>query len=185
MNERRILYFEKAGSQNTQETLKRAKERALELRIKTIVVASTTGETGLKALEEFKNTDMRIIVVGHAGGAEYTEEAKRKIGEKGGTLLFAPHTLSWGVGDALRGKYQGFDVNRAVAEAFRRFCEGMKVCIEIAMMVTDAGLVKPGEEIVSIAGTGRGADTAIVLKTAYTRKFLDLKVREIIVMPRE
>ena len=62
----KTVYFEKPGPQNTEETLKLAKERAEELEIRNIVVASTTGETGAKASEVFKG--YTLIVVSHVTG---------------------------------------------------------------------------------------------------------------------
>jgi hypothetical protein len=47
--------FDKPGSQNTDETLRLALERVNELAIQSIVVASTTGSTGVKASRIFQN----------------------------------------------------------------------------------------------------------------------------------
>ena len=52
--EAKTLYFEKAGIENTETTLKIAKKRAEELGIKTIVIASTVGDTAVKAMDVFK-----------------------------------------------------------------------------------------------------------------------------------
>jgi len=60
----------------------------------------------------------------------------------------------------------------------------MKVACEIALMAADAGLVRTDEDVISIAGTGRGADTAVVLRPVNTRNFFDLKVKEILCKPR-
>ena len=54
----------------------------------------------------------------------------------------------------------------------------------MALMAADAGLVRTNEEIVAIAGTGRGADTAVVLRPANAQNFFDLRVLEIICKPR-
>jgi hypothetical protein len=51
-------------------------------------------------------------------------------------------------------------------------------------MAADAGLVRTDEECISIAGTGRGADTAVVLKPNYVHRLFDLRVKEIICKPR-
>jgi hypothetical protein len=60
----------------------------------------------------------------------------------------------------------------------------MKVACEIAAMAADAGLVRTDEEIIAIGGTGRGADTAVVIQPEYTHRFFNLKVKEIICKPR-
>ncbi len=49
--EKKIVYFDKPGKENTEETLRLAVERARELGIKHLVVASSYGDTALKAIE--------------------------------------------------------------------------------------------------------------------------------------
>jgi len=60
----------------------------------------------------------------------------------------------------------------------------MKVCVEIILMAADAGLIAMDKEVLAIAGTDEGADTCIVVKPAYPRRFLDLEIREIVAKPR-
>jgi len=50
-------------------------------------------------------------------------------------------------------------------------------------MATDAGELDEGEEVVSCAGTYKGLDTALIVKTAYSINFKKLEVREIIAKP--
>ena len=57
--------------------------------------------------------------------------------------------------------------------------------IAALMMAADAGLVELHEPIVAVAGTGHGADTAVVIRPAPTAEFLDSKVDRIICMPRQ
>jgi hypothetical protein len=71
-----------------------------------------------------------------------------------------------------------------VALSLRRFGEGTKVCCEIAMMAADAGLIPQGEEAITVAGTGKGADTVTIIKTTASKRFLDLRVLEILATPR-
>jgi len=40
-----------------------------------------------------------------------------------------------------------------------------------------------GEDVICVAGTGHGADTALVLRAVNARNFFDLKVREILCKP--
>ena len=74
-------------------------------------------------------------------------------------------------------------VVRIVASVLRLFCQGMKVAVEVTLMAADAGVIPVDHAIVAIAGTGRGADTAIVIQPANTTNFLDLDIHEIIVKP--
>jgi len=183
---REVYYFEEPGPQNTEKVLEIVKKRVLELNIGYVLVASTRGETAFKALKYFEEIKDRIklIIVTHAGAVEYDVERLESLKNSWADVLICPHVLGWGVGDGLRKKYQGFTVDRVIAEAYRRFSQGVKVAIEIAMMAADAALVPPGEDVIAVAGTGRGADTALLIKTALTRDFIQLKVREIIAMPR-
>jgi hypothetical protein len=70
----KTVYFEKAGPENTEETLKLAKMRAEELGIRNVVVASTTGETGVKASKVFKGYN--LVVVSHVTGFKKPDGAK-------------------------------------------------------------------------------------------------------------
>jgi hypothetical protein len=58
------------------------------------------------------------------------------------------------------------------------------VAIELALMAADAGLVRTDEDVISIGGTGRGADSALLIQPANSFNFFDLKVKEIICKPR-
>jgi uncharacterized protein len=71
-----------------------------------------------------------------------------------------------------------------VAHVLRLLSQGLKVACEISCMAVDAGLVPAGEETVAIAGTGQGADTAIVLRPANTHAFFETRILEVICKPR-
>ncbi|MDH5441700.1 MAG: hypothetical protein OEY31_13950, partial [Candidatus Bathyarchaeota archaeon] len=77
-----MTYFEKPGRENVDETLKLAKERALELGIKNVVVASTRGFTAEKAFEVFKDTDIVLTIVG-IGRESFPQDLLGKLEEKG------------------------------------------------------------------------------------------------------
>jgi hypothetical protein len=50
-------------------------------------------------------------------------------------------------------------------------------------MAADAGLIPMNVDIISIAGSGKGADTAVVLKPAHLQYMFDLYIKEIIAKP--
>jgi hypothetical protein len=62
--------------------------------------------------------------------------------------------------------------------------QGIKVCVEIAAMACDAGLAPPGD-VIAVAGTGQGADTACLIKGDSSNRFFQIKVREILAKPKE
>ena len=185
-----IIYFEKSGSDNTDETIKLAYERALELNIRDIVVASTHGSTALKVAKTFSDQRFNVVAVTICEGYKsegwaMSREERAKLQAKGVKVLTGIHALGDDVSSAFTEKFGGKSFNEVVAQTLYRFCQGMKVCVEIVLMAADAGLIPVDEEVIAIAGTGEGADTAIVVKPAYPRKFLDLKVNEVIAKPRE
>jgi len=184
-----VTYFEETGPRNTEETIKLARERAAELGIRDIVVASSHGGTALKVTEAF-GSDANVVAVTicegwRSEGWTMTEKERKKVQAKGVKVLTGIHALGDDVGSAFTEKSGGTTLNEAVRETLYRFCQGMKVCVEIVLMAADAGLIPVDKEVIAIAGTGDGADTAIVVKPAYPRKFFDLQIREIIAKPRE
>jgi hypothetical protein len=186
MMERKIVYFSQPGSQNTDEILRLAKIRAKELGIKSILVASTTGDTAVKAMEKLKG--FRVVVVSHFTGMkgpniqEFTDENRQKVISAGGTVLTATHVFS-GLSRAMRKKFKMYLFEEVVANTLRLFGQGMKVACEITLMAADAGQVRTDEDVIAIGGTSRGADTALVLRPVNSEDFFDLKVKEILCKP--
>lgn len=81
--------------------------------------------------------------------------------------------------------YGGITPIQLMGQCYRVIGEGFKICIECAVMATDAGAASPLENAMCIVGTGRGADTAIVLRPAHSNGFFNMKIREIVCMPSE
>lgn len=168
---REITYFEKPGAANTDETVKAAADRAIELGVKHIVVASTTGSTGIKVAKATEGTDIKTIVVTLHYGAR--EEGKWQFDEKnletlqnmGATVFTQTHALS-GVERSFSGKLGGTSRTETMA--------------------ADAGMVPVGDsaEIIAIGGTHSGADVACVIRPGHANSFFDMQIREIIAMPR-
>ncbi len=184
--EGKIVYFSKPGPENTDEVLQIAKLRAEELGIKNILVATTTGNTGVRATEVFGG--MRVVVVSHHAGMrapntqELTEQNRQKIENKEGTILTTMHAFA-GVDRELRLKFDTLALGEIIANVLRVFGNGMKVACEITLMAADSGLVRTDEDVIAIGGTGRGADTALVLRPVNSINFFDLQVREILCKP--
>ena len=182
----KIVYFEKTGPENTDATLRIAKQRAEELGIKTILVSSTTGSVAVKAVEVLKG--QRVIFVSHSTGfsepnvQRFTEENRKIVESKGGIILTATHVFA-GHSRALRNKTNTVAIGDLVAETLRIFGQGTKVACEISMMAADAGLVRTDEDIISVAGTSKGSDTALVLTPVTSQNFFDLKIKEILCKP--
>jgi uncharacterized protein len=182
----RIKYFAETGKSNTTETLRIAKDRALELGIRRILVASSHGYTAKEATMIFAGTGIEIVAV--TISEAFREEgwcmtaAERDDLEKLGIkVLTSQLSLGGGVAEAFVGESSLLSI---VCSTLYCFSQGMKVAVEIAIMAAEAGYVRTDEEVISIAGSGEGSDTAIVLVPAYARQFKELRVREILCKPR-
>jgi hypothetical protein len=180
-------YFAKPGKENTGETLNLAKKRADELGITSILCATTVGETAATAAKLFKG--YRFIAVTHSTGArepnmqELNDEYRAQIESYGGVILTTTHAFG-GVGRAVRRHFNTYEVDEIIANTLRVMGQGIKVVCEIALMAADAGLVRTDEEAIAIAGSARGADTAVVLQPANAQDFFNLRIKEIICKPR-
>jgi hypothetical protein len=160
-----LTYFSSPGRENVDEMLRLVRLLSEELGIKDVVVASTTGFTAKKAEEKFSGIGAHLTFVGTARErfpTDLAEELKRK----GCNVCFS-REISYEYPDSVR-------------VAYRRFCEGMKVAVEIAMIAAQLGYVPVDKDVISIGKW----DTAIVVKSAPPNKFEELKIREIICMPR-
>jgi hypothetical protein len=132
-------------------------------------------------MDFFKDQEVKLIVVPHQFDFHreknaFPPELVKDLRESGhdvhfGTMLF--HT------DELYGSNNA----TTMANLLRCFCQGVKVCFEIVLMATDAGLLTSGEKVIAIAGTGWGSDTALVMQAASTQHLRRLRVNEIICKP--
>lgn len=179
-------YFEKPGPKNTENTLNITGEWIESSDIDTIVVATCTGRTGVLSTEKWP--DKKVIVVTHSTGfreenkQELLPDQKDEIERLGGRILTCQHALA-GISRAIRFKFKTFEIDEIVAQTLRIFGQGLKVCAEICLMAADAGLVRTDSDVVAIGGTGKGADTAAVIKPANVSRFFDLKIRAILCKP--
>jgi len=187
--ELKTLIFEKAGKHNTDATLQIAKERALALGIKQVVVASSHGYTARKAQALFAPAGIQVIALSICHGWEsegwtMSAETKAELEGLGVIVHTGIHALGDGVGSAFSEKHGGRAPEEIVRDTLYRFSQGMKVAVECLLMAADAGLLDMGQEVIAVAGTSSGADTAIVCKPAYPRTFHDLEIREVLAKPR-
>ncbi|MDY7040227.1 MAG: pyruvate kinase alpha/beta domain-containing protein [Chloroflexota bacterium] len=181
------VYFEKPGPTNTTRTLEIASQRAAELGIRTILVATTSGATGAQAAQMLAQ-DFNLIVITHSAGfrepdtQELTPENRVAIEATEATILTCQHAFG-GVGRAVRKKLGTYELEEIIAYTLRNFGQGVKVCAEMAVMAADAGLVRTDEPCVAIAGTGHGADTALIVLPTNAQTFFDLRVVEFLCLP--
>jgi len=181
------MYFDKAGEHNTQDTLRIAVEEAGKRGISHMVVASTWGNTGLKAAKLLQGKGIALAVVSHNTGfsqegvQEFDQATRAQIEKLGGRVYTGTMVLR-NLGTAIR-SLQSYSQQDLVAHTLRMLGQGMKVCVEIVAMAADAGLI-PCEDVIAVAGTGRGADTVALIRANSSNNFFQIKVREILAKPR-
>jgi len=171
--ERKVGYFADPGSQNTEKVIEAVKNRIVSGGVRTIVVASTSGETGVKFAKGLKGV-ATVIAVSHG---EMNPLHRRQINEYGGKSVDKTHL-------ALHAK--GMD---DVRKSFYTFGQGFKVAVEVILIAADKGEINLYEDVIGVGGTGKGADTAIVARATTSKEIFTedeskkLEIREILTMP--
>lgn len=180
------MYFDKAGRHNTEETVSLAVNTARKRGINYIVVASNEGVTA----SYLKDCGIKVVMVTHTNGfmekgvQELSEDKREELEKAGFTIYTATHVLS-GAERSLSKQFGGVSPVEVMAYSLRMLGQGVKVSVEISTMALDGGVIPFGEDIIAIAGTGRGADTAVILRPAHAADILQTKIKEIICKPLE
>lgn len=166
-----VAYFDKTSEEDperiTEETLKFAKKRGKELGIKNFIVASSTGFTAKKALTLL---DAKSLIVVASARDWYEKDFIKELESKKAPIIFS-HEVK-------------YNYPADIQAGYRCMSEGAKVCPEIVMLAADKGLIPIGMEVIAVAGTNTGADTAMVILPTKSRDFKELKIRELICKPR-
>ena len=178
--EEKIVYFENPGQENTSAVFDVVDRGLSELDIHKVVLASTRGDTARFAMDRYKGQSVHLIVVPHqygfGPGQRFPPELVERARQEGhevyfGTMLFHQENI-FGQGPA-----------QWVANFLRVFCQGVKVCVEILLMAGNAGLVEEEEQVVVVAGTGRGADTALVMTGATSGNLKAMHISRVLCKP--
>ncbi len=176
-----IVYFKEPGKANTEKALKLAYEYSEEYKIPKVVIATSKGATASKALDIFTDLE-KLVVVTHVfgfikpGKNEMDQDLLELLKKKNIAVLTTTHAFA-GIDRAIRRKLGTWQIAELVAEVYRTFGQGTKVCAEIVLMAADAGLIPIDQDVLAVGGTGRGADTVWQISPANTFNFLDLKMK--------
>lgn len=187
-----ITYFKKPGNENTDELIALVKERLLESDIKYVAIASVSGVTAIKLADaiDAANLGDKIVIVNvthHAGfkeknKLELTDPMRKRLEDRGIVTFAGSHALS-GVGRGISNKFGGVTPVEIIAETFRMFSQGIKVCGEISIMLADAGLIPVDEKILAIGGRANGSDSAAIITPANMTNVFEMRIHEILAMP--
>jgi len=188
---RPIFYFNQPGVENTDEVVEIVYKRLKEGDIKSVVVASSRGETGLKFAKKMAKETNLVVVSSHPGTSapgvwNFDQKMLKELESMGCTVVKQSHILS-GLERSISSKFSGTSHTEVLAEALRSlFGVGMKVAIECTIMAADSGAI-PIEKTIAVGGTsserGRGADCAIVVWPSHFNNFFDFRVLKILAKP--
>lgn len=188
---RPILYFDKPGIENTDAVIEAVYERLKEGDIRSVVVASSTGKTGLKFAKRMAGETNLVIVSSQPGFSspgvwKFDQKILNELESMGCKIVKQSHILS-GLERSFTNKFSGVSHSEVVAESLRSlFGVGVKVAIECTIMAADSGAI-PIEKTIAVGGTttskGGGADTALVVWPSHCNNFFDFRVLEILAKP--
>lgn len=189
--ERSIYYFGQAGYENTADIVEIVDKRLRGGDIKSVVVASSRGETGLKFAKRMARETNLVVVSSHPGFSSpgvwnFNLEILKELESTGCKVVKQSHILS-GLERSISNKFSGVSHTEVLAESLRCLLGvGMKVAIECAMMAADSGAI-PIDKTIAVGGTsskaGAGADCAIVVWPSHSNNFFDFRVLEILAKP--
>ena len=183
-----VYYFEKPGPENTEKIIDIVRERYTRGDIQYMVVASTSGKTARKFKNALAKDRVKLVcVTEHAGFTEGDKidldpAIRDELKSAGIPVVQASHVLS-GIGRSIGKKFGGTTEVEMIAHTLRLLSQGTKVAVEISVMAADAGVITTDKNIIAVAGTGSGSDTALVLRPVHMNNFFDLKIQEILVKP--
>jgi hypothetical protein len=207
MTEHPIQIFESPGEGNTTEVIRGVIKRACSGDIQAIIVASISGRTAIQTAEHLFECDHKIPIVcvsGPPSWEQYPEykfpliarEEREKLDKLGIKVIdwieepFKSITFrNWWEKETLEVKWP-----EAGLFWMTLICvggHGLRTAVEVVFMAVEAGAVPIYDRVIGIAGTGRGVDSAIVMRATRfedavgTDSDKRLKIEEILAMPKQ
>ena len=192
---RQVYYFTEPGEENTESVIEAVSQRLEAGGVNKIVVASTSGETAIKFARSLKGKAELVSVAEAPYRREWGEnwpclkpEFRQELEQLGVAIIAnAPYIFHSSPLDSAR--WADASPERLVKETLYCFGQGMKVAVEVALLAVSCGYITPFEDVIGVGGSGKGVDTAILLRATYPACLFDknpakrLEIKEIIAMP--
>lgn len=185
------VYFGEGGKARIRETARLAVKRATEMGLDSLLVFTSDGDGALEAARMAENSNIRIIAVTFPTGQLFVDESssffttrlseserKRELEDNGISVVQGTMPLQEIVCPGTHDeRIEG------ITNTLSLLSPGLALCVQAILMATDAGVIKQGQEVVSMS-----ADTAIIGTGAWTHWLFHpqygLDIREIICKPR-
>jgi len=207
MTKRAVYFFENVGEENTKDVIEAVAKRTREGDIEAVIVASIWGRTAIKLAENLKESGLKLRVVCVSGPPSWQqypeykfplikEEERKKLDALEVQVVdwveepFKPLTFrNWWEKETI-------EMRRPESDLFwmTLICvggHGLRTAVEVVFMAVEAGVIRVGQRVVGVAGTGEGADSAVVMKTSRFEDAVGpdpgkrLKIEEILAMPKQ
>jgi len=207
MGERIVHFFEDPGPENTEKVVEVVAERVGEGDVDAVVVASISGRTAIRIAERLRRTGRETRVVCVSGPPSWKKFPEYKfplVAEKDRRALEAlgVRLIDW-VEEPFRPlvfrnwwERKTLKVRRPEADLFWMTLisvggHGLRTAVEVVFMAVEAKAVKIGDRVIGVAGTGEGADAAVVTRASRFETAVGrdpskrFKVEEILAMPKK
>ncbi|MBM4276685.1 MAG: hypothetical protein FJ130_02245, partial [Deltaproteobacteria bacterium] len=154
---RSVVYFNQTGITNTDAVVEIVYNRMKEGDIKSVVVASSRGSTGLKFARKMAKETNLVIVSSQPGFSapgvwKFDPKILKEVESMGCKVVKQSHILS-GLERSFSNKFSGASHSEVLAECLRSlFGVGIKVAIECAIMAADSGAI-PIDKTIAVGGT--------------------------------
>lgn len=201
MIERNVRYFKRPGKRNTKATIEAVRAYLKKNgEVSAIVVASISGQTALKVRKELVGIPIPVVCVTgspnwqNCPGYElpFVPPATRSKLDKAGVIIV--DSVPSSLGDTIEFSFARYGFRSPTWIFIETLLAvggyGLKTAVESMLMATDGGYITPFREVVAIAGTEKGADTAIVARSTFSSTIFSsdsqkrLVVNEILAVPR-
>jgi len=195
----RVFFFDRPGPQNTEHVLQAVRDRLRRGDVNKVLVASESGRLALEVKNAFSDRTVICVTYDDRTRLKYNKPKlmKEELDEKGVIVvnnIEEPisrelNFRNWWLGRTVKMKGEQADLFW-----MSLICvggHGFRTAVEIVFMAVEAGIVKDGERVVSMAGTGWGADAVIVMKGSRFEDTVGecpekrLKIEEILAMPKQ
>jgi uncharacterized protein len=191
-------FFENPGAENTEKVVQAIKLRLRQGDIDRVLVASITGRLALNLVKTVAPTSVICVTLDPESRHRYQYPAllKEELLRQGVTVVDAiPEPLGREL--TFRNWWAEETVTLAGHSAdlfwMTLICvggHGLRTAVEIVFPAVQAGVVPIGERVISTAGTGWGADSAIVMRASRFEDAVGedpakrMKIEEILAMPK-
>jgi hypothetical protein len=194
----KAYFFDRPGASNTAKVICAIQERMLRRDISRILVASESGRLALKLARVINGAKIVCVTYDEKTRAEFQKPVLMRDSLAQQRIVVVDTVREPLCRElTFRNWWERKTVNLPGPSAdlfwMTLICvggHGFRTAVQNVFMAVEAGVVKEGDRVVSVAGTGYGADSAIVMKGSRFEHAVGIdpkrrmKVEEVLAMPK-